>query len=467
MLALWPLVTVALFRRLAVDRALILSLLLGYLFLPEPPAVFDLPLMPPLTKHNIPALTAFVLVLFRGGSDGSFLPESGLGRVLLAVFVLSPALTVVTNAEPVFFGRIGLPGLGIKDAVALTLQQLLLVLPFLLARRFLATGGAQREILRALVWGGLVYSVLMLVEIRLSPQLNNWIYGYYQHFFGQSIRFGGYRPVVFLYHGLWVAFFLMTSAVAAWALWRRDPAASKLRTLLAALYLTAVLVLAKSMGALVLGLLVIPAVLLLTRRMQIRLALLIGLLALAYPLVKGAGLVPEQALLDRAAAIDQDRAYSLEFRFDNENTLLERAYLKPVFGWGSWGRNQILDPVTGFITTVSDGRWIIVIGVYGWVGFLAEFGLLLLPLILLWREAKHAPPDAVSPLIAPLSLLLAVNVADMIPNATLTPLTWMVAGALTGYAEALKAQRLGRRAPENPALPAAAPRDKPRWQSIM
>ena len=40
MLALWPVVTIALFRRLPADRALILSLMLGYLFLPEPPAAF-------------------------------------------------------------------------------------------------------------------------------------------------------------------------------------------------------------------------------------------------------------------------------------------------------------------------------------------------------------------------------------------------------------------------------------------
>ena len=45
-------------------------------------------------------------------------------------------------------------------------------------------------------------------------------------------------------------------------------------------------------------------------------------------------------------------------------------------------------------------------------------------------------------LIAPLSLILAINIFDMLPNATLTPLTWMVAGALTGYAEQLRAERL-------------------------
>ncbi|KAA8608472.1 hypothetical protein AL036_07365 [Salipiger aestuarii] len=462
MLAIWPVVTIALFRRLAADRALILSLVVGYLFLPEPPAAFDLPLMPPLNKHNIPALTAFAFCLWKYGPQGpegaTLLPRSLLGRGLLLVFVLSPIMTALGNTEPVFWGQIGLPALGIKDALALIVQQFLLILPFLLARQYLISGGAQRYFLLALLVGGLVYSLLMLIEMRLSPQLNNWIYGYYQHLFGQSIRAGGYRPVVFLYHGLWVAFFIFTSAVAGFALWRLDARMHNIKILAAALYLTAILVLAKSLGALIFAVALIPMVVFFTRLMQIRVAILIGLLAIGYPILKGAHLVPEDRILAAAANIDPERAHSLEFRFDNENTLLDRAYEKPVFGWGSWGRNHILDPVSGIILSVTDGRWIIVIGIYGWVGFLAEFGLLVLPLVLLWREAVAAKEDRISPFVAPLSLMLAINVFDMIPNATLTPLTWMVAGALTGYAESLKAARIKRGLAGDKAL---------KWQSIM
>lgn len=456
MLALWPIVTIVLFRRMAPDRALVAALLAGYLILPEPPAVFDLPMFPPLTKHNIPALTAFVFCLWRYGMPGGLLPRSLPGKVLLITYVFSPALTAVTNTEPVFYGQIGLPGLTVKDGVALVLQQVLLVLPFLLARQFLAQGGAQRHLLVALVWGGLFYTLPMLVEMRLSPQLNNWVYGYYQHLFSQSIRADGYRPVVFLYHGLWVAFFMMTAAVSAWALWRVE---RNMKMLMAALWLTLILVLAKSLGALIFAVLLIPAVLLLSRMAQIRVAILIGLMAITYPVLKGTHLVPEQTILAQAAKIDPERAYSLDFRFDNENTLLDRAYEKPVFGWGSWGRNHILDPVSGAILTVTDGRWIIVIGVYGWVGFLAEFGLLLLPLLLLWRESTTRGHDAISPFIAPLSLLLAINLSDMVPNATLTPLTWLVAGALTGYAESLKTRRSQFVAQEQP--------EKLGWQSVL
>jgi len=36
-----------------------------------------------------------------------------------------------------------------------------------------------------------------------------------------------------------------------------------------------------------------------------------------------------------------------------------------------------------------------------------------------------------------LALILAVNLVDLLPNATLVPLTWLIAGALLGHAESL------------------------------
>lgn len=437
-LAASPIFVAVMMSRLPLDRAIIWSLMLCYLFLPEPPAVFDFPMMPPLDKHNIPALMAFALTLWRKDTGGPLLPRSRFGKVLFLTFVFSPVMTVLTNGEPVYFGIVSLPALGLKDAAALVLEQFLMVLPFLLARQHLASGGAMRELLRALVVGGLIYTPLMLLEMRVSPQLNSWVYGYFQHFFAQTIRFGGYRPIVFLYHGIWVAFFLMTSVVSAWALWRWDKGPGRTRALAVAGYLTLVLVMAKSLGALIFMVLLVPLVVLLKPRAQLRIALFIGAVALAYPILKGADLVPQDQMLAQAEKIDPDRAGSLRFRFQNEDTLLERAYIKPVFGWGSWGRNHILDPFSGAILTVTDGLWIIAIGTYGWVGFLAQFGLLLWPLVLIWRATPTQRPDAVSPFVGPLSLMLAINVADMIPNATLTPLTWLIAGALAGYAERLQ-----------------------------
>lgn len=438
-LAASPVFVFLLFGRLRVELALIWSILLAYLFLPERPAVFDFPLMPPLNKHNLPALAAFIAALLVYPSKGSLLPESGLGKGLVFAFIFSPVLTVLTNLEPVYWGQIALPALGLKDAIALVLLQFMILIPFLLARRHLNNGGAMRDLMMAMMVSGLIYSLFMLIEIRMSPQLNLWVYGYFQHYFGQSVRFGGYRPVVFLYHGLWVAFFAMTTAIATLALWKAktQEAGDGTRYFLAAIYLLAILVMSKSLGALIFVCLLVPMVLFLRNKTQVRIALLLGTLALTYPLLKGVNAIPEEFLISQAAAIDPDRAGSIEFRFTNEETLLERAAIKPVFGWGSWGRNHIIDPETGRLLTVTDGRWVLTIGTYGWIGFLAEFGLLLLPLVLIARQTKRLNDHDVSPLVGTASLLLAINAVDMLPNATLTPLTWLFAGCLVGYAERL------------------------------
>lgn len=457
-LALWPFVVIALHGRLSTDRALILSLLVGYMFLPEYPTQFDLPLLPALNKHNIPALTAFVVTLWRSGRQTPLLPESRLGRVLLVVFILTPIMTVLTNGETVFYGQVGLPAMGLKELISLPLQQFFLIVPFLLARQHLAHGSAQRELLKALVVGALVYSLFMLVEIRLSPQMNQWVYGFYQHSFAQTLRGGGYRPVVFMYHGIWVAFFVMTAIVASWALWRQAYGGARFQLQLIALYLMVILVLAKSLGALLFMLLLVPLVVLVPNRLQVKIALVIGVFALSYPLMKGLGIFPTEKLTGLANSFDPARAQSLQFRFDNENTLLTRALHKPFFGWGSWGRNHVLDSISGRVLTITDGRWVITIGVYGWIGFLAEFGLLVLPLFLLWQESRHTNDIQVSPFVGALSLILAINVLDLLPNATLTPLTWLVAGMLTGYAEELRRMRLKTQRPTQQGLA---------WKSVM
>jgi hypothetical protein len=182
----------------------------------------------------------------------------------------------------------------------------------------------------------------------------------------------------------------------------------------------------------------LPLILLTGPRLHLRVALLLALVAVTYPVLRGAGLVPVDAILAQVQAFNPERAQSFGFRLQNETALLERAQEKLWFGWGGWGRNLILDSETGSILSIPDGRWIIVLGSFGWLGYLSEFGLLALPLVLLaWRGAGSA---ALSPLATPLALILAITMIDMLLNATLVPMTWLIAGALLGHAETLARQ---------------------------
>lgn len=457
-LVLWPVVVIVLFRRMPIERALIWSILGGYLLLP-PLVAIDLPAVPAIDKMSLPALSAYLVCTLMLGHRVPLLPESPVGRVLLLVFVLAPFGTALTNPEPIPVPfRAPLSGLTLYDSVSAIALQAFVLITWALARKFLCTAKAMRELLVALVVGGLVYSVPMLIEIRLSPQLNVWIYGFFQHSFEQMMRFGGFRPIVFLSHGLVVAFFAMTALLAALSLARSEPAAARPRLWFAAAYLAVLLVLCKSVGSIVYGFALAPLVVLASPRMMVRVAAAMAVLALAYPVLRAGGHVPVDWLLDQAMRVGPERHQSLEFRFDNEALLLQHAFEKPLFGWGGYERNLLHDPFTGRVATISDGRWVIVLGIFGWTGFIGEFGLLALPLLMLLREVPRLPSAAVAAPLGALAVIHGINMVDLLPNATLTPLTWLITGALLGHAEALGAARRAERHQRRADVLARGPR---------
>lgn len=438
-LAVWPIVTIAIFRTQPPGRAIIGSFLIAYLFLPPHPTGFDLPLMPALTKDSLPSVVAFVICFLMYGRKIKLLPDHGLARLLLLVFVFSPLATSMTNSEPVFFGRFGIQGLGFKEGVSMVLVNAIAIVPFVLAMNFLRSARDLRDILMAFLIGCLIYSLPMLFEIRMSPQLNTWIYGFFQHSFGQMMRGEGFRPIVFLYHGLWVAFFCFSAVIAALALYKDEAARRRpaTRFLAAGVYLFLVLVLCKSLGSLIFAMLLVPAVLFLRTRIQLWISAVLVALALLYPVLKGNYLVPERELIQFAYSIDPERAVSLQFRLVNEAILLDRAAIKPIFGWGTFGRG-LIHSEDGQILSIPDGRWVITLGSFGWVGFLAEFGLLTLPIFLLLVRTGAISPAHVPPLLGGFSLILGANMIDMLPNATLTPLTWIMSGSVLGYWQSLR-----------------------------
>lgn len=460
MLLVWPLIAVVLFRRLPLERALVWSILGAYLILP-PLTQFDFPLVPPLDKVSIPNLSAFLICALMLGHRIPLWPESTIGRGLVVIFLFSVFASVMTNGDPIPFATGGLPGLRIHDAISALMSQILTLLPFLLARSLLGAETGQREILLALMIAALGYSLPMLLEIRLSPQLNVWVYGFFQHSFIQMIRQGGFRPIVFLPHALWAAFFVLMALVSAATLWITAEPSRRLPLLFATCYLAVLLVLCKTMGVLIYAVLVLPLIRLFSLKTQIRVAALMGLLAVTYPLLRGGDLIPVQDVVAQVETQSVDRAQSLAFRFDNEDALLARASERPWLGWGPWGRGGIHDPISGKLISVVDGRWIITIGTYGWFGFIAEFGLLAFPLILLARRTWGMRPADISPYAGSLALMLGVNLVDMLVNATLIPFTWLLGGAMLGYGENLARKRLTTAAPPVVATTAPHP-DTPR-----
>lgn len=443
MLLVWPLVVWQLWKRLDPQRALIWTVLAGYMVLP-PLTSFDFPVVPDFDKVSIPNLMALICAAFLLGDRISFLPRGWLGRFLIAAYVFSPFATVLTNGDPLIFVEKTIAGMRIYDSFSAVATQAIALIPFFLARRYLVGDDGMKTLLAALVAAGLAYSLPMLVEAVMSPQLNVWIYGFFQHDFSQTIRFGGFRPVVFMPHGLWVAFFALMAMIAALTFLRRTTPEARPKALVVFMYLSFMLVICRSAGPLVYAIALTPLILFCPPRFQILLAALMAVLVLTYPTLRGAHLVPLDQILEVAYSFSEDRGQSLQYRIDNEEILLDRAQERPWFGWGGYGRAFTHDPVTGAIWNVADGAWVIIMGTYGWVGYVTEFGLTALPLLLLGVEVLRQPKAALSPYTSAVALILGINMVDLLPNATHIPMTWLLAGALLGESERLASQRRER-----------------------
>ena len=165
-------------------------------------------------------------------------------------------------------------------------------------------------------------------------------------------------------HGLLVSFFFCTTAVAAAAFWRTNTQVMRTVRLPASgitAYLSVVLVLCKTASSTIYGAVLVPLVRFTGPKMQLSIAVLLVSVALLYPILRTADLVPTSAALDLAGSISLDRRDSLETRFKNEDALLERASQRFLFGWGRYGRSFIYDE-RGNETSATDGTWIITLG---------------------------------------------------------------------------------------------------------
>jgi hypothetical protein len=470
----WPIVVLILFKRLSLTAAIAWSIVAGYLLLPSRTG-FDLPLIPTIDKTAIPSLMALLMcvVLARGtgqrtvhnqfaavkeqriankmGADPAAVrkkphlapiskrkPVIEITTLLLGLLLASPIITVLQNAEPIAGGMQIINGLALYDAFSMISSSLIMVIPFLLARRFFITDESHVLLLKILVIASLLYSLFAIYELRMGPFLNLDIYGFAQHSFLQHVRAGGFRPMIFLQHGLWVAVFTAMSVIAAAMMWRVRRSERKPASLwfLATLYLFAILIWGKSAGVFYITIVILPCAILLNVRLQLLLAASICAIVMLYPIVRGAGIFPAEQVVSLVASVSASQARSLQVRLENEESLLTKANSKPLAGWGGWGRNRVIDTFTGEDQSVTDGMWIIIIGTNGWLGYISQFGLICAPIFLLFLRAPHVNLST-----SGLCLLLTVNIIDLIPNATLTPVTWLVAGALMGRYASIRAHR--------------------------
>jgi hypothetical protein len=424
-------VCIALFVALPLEAAAIWSLLGGYLLLPSGTQI-DIPMLPPIDKTSVPAVATLQLCWMKGTRVPY--PKRSMLVYLLAIgYVIAPIFTSLDNSYELQTATGSVPGFYPLDSLKIAGRNVILLAPFYVGSRFLSTDEGRSQILKAFSVSALFYSIPMLLEVRLSPQFHRWVYGYLPQSFALQIRGAGYRPVVFLEQGLQVALFAAMALIACMVLARGKRRVLTLPAGLVAPYLFLVLLLCKTLGAMIYAVMAAPIVMFAKPRTWVKFSCALLLLVCAYPVLRTYDIIPVQHISSAATSISLDRSRSFETRIENEDLLLAKALQKPWFGWGTWGRNRVRDQYTGQDITISDGGWIIQFGSFGALGYISLFGLLAAAGFRALRSiGSELTPESVT--TGGLSLLLAVNVIDMIPNSNLTPLTLLIAGSIASAA---------------------------------
>jgi hypothetical protein len=243
------------------------------------------------------------------------------------------------------------------------------------------------------------------------------------------MRFGGWRPTVFMEHGLQVALWMGFCLLIAYVTLRMKPLIVIERPKYSSLILLSLggtFLLLKSLGSLALVASAV-AIFELARFLRLRvLYLTLPACVVGYLILRGFGLGSPDALVSFVRDnISAERAESFQFRIDNEDLLAAKARKQVWLGWGGWGRNRVFDEY-GKDISVTDGLWIIIFGTQGVLGLSAFYAMqLMAPTLLLFGRRFHE-----NAAVTGLALSCLISSIDTLPNAMSIPIFQLVLGAL-------------------------------------
>jgi hypothetical protein len=303
-------------------------------------------------------------------------------------------------------------------------------LPYLIGRVYFTDLEGLRELAIGMLIGGLIYVPFCLVEMRLSPQFHVWVYGFRQHAFAQTMRDGGYRPMVFMQHGLMVAMWMSMTGLIGLVLWRCRTITKigdiPVAYLLVPLVLTALA--CRSKFAFILffaGLFALIGTKLIRTKAGM---VLMACTPIVYIFLRASLILDGSSMIQTAKQIfGDDRAGSLQVRIDAENAISGWALRDFWFGHGTWARVQKDDGRD----VVTDSLWIIVLGRAGVVGIIGLCGMLLLPMFLIcwdyrlqfWWHPMVAPAVA-------LALVCMLYMFDHLFNGMVNPIFMLACGGV-------------------------------------
>lgn len=427
----WIPMVLVLFVVVPPRRAVVIALIGSWLFLPQ--LSLAVPLMPDFSKVTATSYAIILGALILDPKSRVLNFKPSWIDIPMAVYVLHPFFSSMTN------------GLGFYDGAAQIVDKLITHgLPYLIGRLYFRTPDDAKEFAMGMLIGGMLYVPLCLYEIRMSPHLHQMLYGFRPVNDWQQVkRWGGWRPMVFMRHGLMVGVWMTTTAAMAFWLWRtkavKDVFGIPMWVIGPVIIVTAIL--CKTTGALALFSVVLTAMLA-VRYLDSK-ALLYAILygIPLFLLVRASGLLLGENFGETIAGLFpamEERANSLQYRLDHENAIAGRAHEKILVGWGGWG-----DAFDVYINkynsrAVPDSLWIRAFGEGGAIGLLSLYGYYLIPPIVLlsklkareWCSAQCAP-------ITGMAMVIMIYAMDCLFNTMENPVFIVATGAVAGMAASL------------------------------
>jgi len=432
----WPVVAMVLFSVLPARRAVLCTVIGGWLLLPV--AGYSFPGFPDYSKTTATSLAALLGVVV---VDWAKLSELRLRwfDLPIAIWCLVP----IPSAT--------LAGTGVYAGVSAALVHVISWgVPYLLGRLYFTDAVGLRELALGFFVGGLVYIPLCLIESIKGPYLHFEVYGFMQHTSSQARRYGGWRPMVFLQHGLATGFWMAMATVAGGWLWasksKRDLWGVPMGWLLTAVTITVVM--CRSTGAWAL-LAAAIGVFVSVRWMKIR-VVLVALIVLVpcYSFTRATQIVSESTITAAAGLVfPADRISSLSARLRQEDVITAKVMQRPMLGWGPWG-----DYREGY-TKAVDALWLISFGKYGFTGLSALFATILLPAaIWMWRIPASRWLDPRFAGGSAFSLILTLYMIDCLSNGMQNPTFMLAAGGVGVAAGRLRSEGFGVKATRPPPV---------------
>lgn len=424
-LLLWAAASPLLFVFFSVRRAVMVSFVFGWLFLPK--ASVPIAGFPDISANMVIAMgVIFGTLVFDFTVLLRFRPR--FVDLFAIALLIVPIFTSLSN------------DLGIYDGVSRSFGQFVKWgVPYFFGRVLIRSLDDLRDFVLILLVGALVYLPFCAWEMRMSPHLNKYLYGFEPFRFYTTRRFGGWRPVVFLSHGIEMGMWLMSAAIVAIAAWRsrQIKAIGGVPMSWIAIVLLAFLLLSRALGGWALFVVAMGCFATI-RIVKFRpILLLFVLLPAIYVGMRVLDVWNGAGLVDAVTVISEKRAGSLQTRLIHDQRLKDRALERPILGWGGWGR-QRLRSAGGANLSITDAMWVIMIGQHGLIGLVSWVGMFVVPCVMVVRSVniRHLISKPMLPVLA-LVLIVPMLMTDLMLNAFIGPILIMIPGALVSLASAL------------------------------